>query len=393
MKVLLVNTSDKGGAATALIRIHKGLIAQGIESKLLVLHKTGHIEESYVFRSAHKSFPEKLRRFLMRSIRKLSGYKESGKFPGVEWFSSPLSNYDITTHPLYDWADIVMLNWVSGFLDEPSFFSKNTKPVVWRMPDLYCCGGGYHYEKGFPFEEYARNLKRNLIIRQAAFKDKDIHFVAISNWVADKARSSPLIGTFPISTIHNGIDTKIFKPLNKTDCRQHYGLPEDKTIVLLGAHRSSSFRKGMQLAVDALKAFSSEEILPVVFGFTDVSLPDHFREIGYVSSEHELAKLYSAADYFLMSSIEEAFGQVTIEAIACGLPVISFPNGGSLDILTDATGVIADGFETEDLTNALEKGLNTKFDREQIRDHVLKSFRIGDRASDYYELFCSCLEQ
>ena len=48
---------------------------------------------------------------------------------GLELFSFPNSNYDITTSPLYQEADIINLHWVAGFLDYESFFSKNNFDV------------------------------------------------------------------------------------------------------------------------------------------------------------------------------------------------------------------------------------------------------------------------
>ena len=58
MKVLLVNTYDRGGASNSCIRLHKGLLEQGIDSKLLLLHKTKDIEKSYLF----KNNPETINR-------------------------------------------------------------------------------------------------------------------------------------------------------------------------------------------------------------------------------------------------------------------------------------------------------------------------------------------
>jgi len=175
MKILHVNTYDKGGAATAIKRIHKELLNRGIDSKLLVLHKATNFPETYSFWDGIPKQVPKEQNLFIRVAKKIWGKvynkwylllnkkkiseqiikkKElAAIISRVEMFSYPTSNFDITEHPLYKEADIIQLNWVSGFLDEPSFFKKNKKPVIWRMPDLYACGGGYHYEKNFLFEE------------------------------------------------------------------------------------------------------------------------------------------------------------------------------------------------------------------------------------------------
>ena len=53
MKILIVNTSDlRGGAAKAAYRLHKALIKQGIDSKMLVLEKT--IDDETVITQTNK---------------------------------------------------------------------------------------------------------------------------------------------------------------------------------------------------------------------------------------------------------------------------------------------------------------------------------------------------
>ena len=164
----------------------------------------------------------------------------------------------------------------------------------------------------------------------------------------------------------------------------------DKKIVLLGADINHSPRKGFQLAVEALDALEDENVLPVVFGKFEATLPDHFMQIGYISDENLLAELYSASDYFLMPSIEEAFGQVTIEALSCGVPVVSFPNGGSLDIIIEnKNGVLASNFTPEALCKALKIALDLDFNSEAIVEDVRARFNIQDKIESYVKLYKS----
>ena len=387
MKILHINTNDKGGAATACIRIHLELLQRGIDSKILFLHRTKtHIPETYAFK--HNK-PLLLR--LWSKLKQLATPKSAAvreKFPEIEWFSDPTSPYDITQHPLYKEADIIQLNWVSGFLDEPSFFKSNLKPIVWRMPDLYACGGGYHYKQGFPFDKLQSRLDRNVRIRSRALRGQKITFVPISKWVQQNLNESPIIKEFSNVVIRNGLDFSVFKPTPKQEARSIWKLPSDKKIVLLGADINYSPRKGFHLAVAALDALKDENVLPVVFGKFEESLPDHFMQIGYISDENLLAKLYSASDYFLMTSIEEAFGQVTIEALSCGVPVVSFPNGGSLDIINEnMNGVLASNFTPEALCKALKIALDLDFNSEAIVEDVRARFNIQDKIESYIRLY------
>ncbi|MEM7187461.1 MAG: glycosyltransferase [Bacteroidota bacterium] len=389
MKILHINTIDKGGAATAIIRIHLALLERGIDSKVLVLKQTkSGIPHVYRFQSTPSVWKRIVRKF-KRLVRK-DAARLRAQYPEVEWFSLPTSPYDITEHPLCREADIIQLNWVSGFLDEPSFFRKNKKPVIWRMPDLYACGGGYHYEKGFPFQKLKNILDRGSSIRSKALRGSDITFVPISNWVNEKAGESSVIGSFPRQVIDNGLDFSIFQPMDKLEARARFDLPTDKKIILVGSDISMSERKGLRLTFEAWTQLDAARYQLVLFGAYEGTLPDGAIHTGHISDERSLATLYNAADVFCMSSIEEAFGQVTIEALACGVPVASFPNGGSLDIIRPGVnGVLARSFSSESLAAALTAALETEWNMEAIVDDTRDRFSIKNKIEQYLQLYGS----
>lgn len=387
---------DFGGAATACKRIHLSLLKNGVDSKMLVLHKTKNIEKCFSFFQnslpLSKRIMNKLKRWgtvdpqLNPQLNKLRSQ--------VEVFTFPDSKYDITEHALYKEADIIQLNWVSGFLDEKSFFRKNKKPVIWRMPDLYACGGGYHYEKFFPFSELSPLLEANTRKRKAALINvENLTFIPISKWVNEKAEASDVIRYFRREIIHNGVDLTIFKKIDKAFAREFLNLPVDKKIVLFGAESIHNRRKGFSLLQNAMQSLNLKDCFLCVFGHLppDTIAHDH-KDLGVIQDERLLSIVYSAADVFVNPSLEEAFGQVTIESIACGTPVVSFPTGGSKDvIIDDLNGLLASDFSDESLTQALEKALNANFDSDLIREDAAARFDIDKKALDYISIYNSVL--
>jgi len=411
MKVLHINTYDTGGAATACRRIHLGLLEQGIDSKILLLNKSKDIPQTYKFIPAKKpinvqpklSLLQRVINKLKRSIIKpppVSVPKEQ-RIPdfrtidsAAEHFTFPYSAYDITESELYKEADIIQINWASGFLNEETFFSKNTKPVVWRMPDLYACGGGYHYEIGFPFESFKNILIENTEIRKKSLSGKNIVFVPISKWLEQKANESNIIGSFPKKLIHNGVDFKVFKPHDKLFAKQVFNLPTNKTILLFGSDSLINKRKGFSILLESLKLIDLSRIQLVAFGKNPNLQNLDYISVGEIKDELLLSVLYSSADYFIMPSIEEAFGQVTIEALASGTPVISFPNGGSLDIIKQGVnGVLAKGFSVNDLQEAISEALSIQFNTNQIIEDVRNRFNIKDKVQGYIELYQMLLKK
>ena len=416
MKILHVNTYDTGGAAIAIRRIHEGLLKQGVDSKLLLLYKTQNIPQSYSFRDTlpkvelpktnlFKRIGRRTRNEIEKFIQsifykqrneRLKKQKESLKeiISKVEMFTYPYSGYDITEHPLYKEADIIQLNWVSGFLDEPSFFKKNKKPVVWRMPDLYTCGGGYHYEMNFLFEELKNEILNNCKIREEALQNASIVFVPISNWLKQKAEESSLIQKFEKHVIHNGVDLSVFKPMDKKEARVLFNLPLNKKILLFGADNLKNKRKGFDFLLRALRLISITDVVFCAFGRNDDFQDLNIINVGHISEVRLLCMLYSAADLFIMPSIEEAFGQVTIEALACGTPVVSFPSGGSLDIIKNGfNGFMAKDFTEKSLADSIRIALNFVFDKQRIRKDIEDRFNIKNKADNYIDLYKKILNQ
>src|SRR3970282_1972362 len=80
------------------------------------------------------------------------------------------------------------------------------------------------------------------------------------------------------------------------------------------------------------------------------------RAMGYIKDPRRLAMLYSSADVFVGPSLEEAFGQVFIEAAACGTPSIGYPVGGVPEAILDGvSGRIAESVGPGSLAAAIEE--------------------------------------
>lgn len=394
MTILHINTFDHGGAATAIIRIHLALLEKGVDSRILFLKSSRDIPFSDSFQRWLQGKKRSLFNRVVTRIKRHTDPVEKGKLrlkgqlSKVEVFSFPTSVYDVTEHPFYKDADIVQLNWVSGFLDEPSFFKKNKKPVVWRMADLYACGGGNHYVTGFPFAEFRDELKVNYALRKKILTGQNITMVPISNWVKDQAEKSELIREFPTHVIHNGLKRESFRVFPQQFAREVFSLPRDGKIILFGADRIQNKRKGFNLLLESLIHINLNHVNLCVFGSVKDTLPDNIINVGRIEDERLLSLLYSAADIFVMSSVEEAFGQVIIEALTCGLPVVSFPTGGSLDVIEQGVnGVVARDFTSVSLGQAVAAALSTPFNREMIATAALERFDISLKADEYICLY------
>ena len=131
---------------------------------------------------------------------------------------------------------------------------------------------------------------------------------------------------------------------------------EDK-IVLLGVASIWHDRKGLWLFNDlAYKLDDSYKI--VLIGVTDkqkARLPQNILYINRTDNLIELAEIYSAADIFLNPSIEETFGLVSLEALACGTPVISNKYSANPELIDEQCGIVVDDITTPLFIEAINR--------------------------------------
>jgi glycosyltransferase involved in cell wall biosynthesis len=190
---------------------------------------------------------------------------------------------------------------------------------------------------------------------------------ANSRWAlkhADEALDHPaqaaLLGSRPATSwIRFGLELDVFRPRDKVACRDALGLPLDRFIVMSSASSLADPRKGLSHLATAMEMLDLADALVVCPGWfrPGESAPIRdMRMMGYMREQRELAALYSAADLFVGPSLEEAFGQVFIEAAACGTPSVGYPVGGVPEAIADGvSGRLADRVNPESLADAIDE--------------------------------------
>ena len=154
-----------------------------------------------------------------------------------------------------------------------------------------------------------------------------------------------------LSVLHNGVDVDRFKPQRhvRDEKRRSLGIPDDVTVVL--TVRRLVYKNGIdtlfETAAKALKQNPYLVFLAVGTGpdreavqtrIRQLGISENFRLMGFVS-DMELPSFYNAADLFVLPSKSgEGLPLVSLEAMACGVPVIATDVGGIREILPEAYG-------------------------------------------------------
>ncbi len=207
-----------------------------------------------------------------------------------------------------------------------------------------------------------------------------------------------------IEVIPNGINLEEFDiELSKEECRDKLGLPHDKKIILFFGNIVAY--KGPHVLLEAFSRVKNEikeiklvfagrgemqkelEKLAVELGVDDVIFT------GFVDEELK-EYYYKSADIFCLPSITmaEAFGIVNLEAMACGIPVISTKLGGIPDVVSDKeTGLLVEPEDSNALADAIiyllenediarKMGINGK---RKVEEYSWK--KIAERTDEVYK--------
>ena len=212
----------------------------------------------------------------------------------------------------------------------------------------------------------------------------NVTLVTPSHWLADLTRQSYL-REYPVVVIPNGIDTEVFRPTVGNFRAEHH--LENKTIIL-GVASVWDRRKGLSDFVK-LSEMLDDTYKIVLVGLSKEQiqkLPSNIFGIERTNSTKELAELYTAADVFLNLSVEETFGLVTIEALACGTPVIVYNKTAIPETVNSSCGMVLEAGILHKLKQVLVEGQW----REKLPECCVnnaKQFEVGAQFNRYLALY------
>lgn len=422
MKVLHINTSQKGGAAWCAIKIGRALSRCDVDSRFLfaegeslpsgidgaVAKQDNLFWQKNYFLTRCKHLYNRLPWVLDADKFTIMLKRASAHLPKELYLHQPLSFYtNIVHHPLVEWADVIHLHWVTDFVDYPSFFKEVQKPIIWTLHDKYPVEGLQHYcSSFFPLPESLKSLDDlcRKIKCKGCQKSKQLHVVAISEMMKGICESSEIFKNIPCTLIHNGVDVDAFMPVDRLAARDYIGerlgiqylLSQDVNIFMFSSYNIWDNNKGLKRAIDALSQVECNNKLLIVVGnkgaFEEPSAAFPIVYTGLINDQQFLSKVYTSADYFLMTSYEETFSQAPLEAMACGVPVISTPVSGATDLITPFNGVICSGHSPKAIKIGIEEALSKEYDSEIIRNHIVEEYSIAKIAKEYLKLYEDCIK-
>jgi len=350
MKILHVCFSDKGGGAyIGAHRLHSCMRAQGVSSELLVITKRTR-DPTVIQAPLHVRMQNYVWRNLSKLILKLQqpGDRE---FRSMNIFPTSISSIINQSD-----ADIVQFHWISSNTVGLPDFARITKPIFWKMPDMWAfCGSehySYHdarYREGYAesnrppghgwldIDRYVWSKKRKY------WQNKEFSIVCPSRWLARCAGNSILFQDRPIHNIPNPINLEIYKPaVDKARVRKHLNLPLDRKLILFtSSQKIYDNRKGFHYLEECL-ARLSRYYDPATLGIVVMGIESPVASVcgvdvfytGYFMDDLDIALVYSACDVCLFPSKADSTPNTIKESMCCGTPCVAFDIEGVQEMIT-----------------------------------------------------------
>ena len=310
--------------------------------------------------------------------------------------------------------DVVHLhNLHSNYIHIPTlldFLGKNDIPTLITMHDCWFVGGHCMHYLNHNCQKWIsdctdcpavgsywrKKVEKAFAQRKALFgKMNRLAVNGVSEWTTEAARKSILKSAKHIRCIYNFVDTTVYCPQENTSAiLEKCGISADRKVIF-GVSQSWSAEKG----VDAFAMLADElaDQADVVLVGADNGVParKNLHCIGFTSSVEELVALYSAADVLVNASKAETFGLVTVEAMACGTPVVAYDNSGSSELITPETGILTEDGNKVALLNAVKKLLQQSKTvyADACRQHVCKNFEKDRQLQEYVDFYKEIIQQ
>ncbi len=407
--ILVVSTMQKnGGAARAAWRTYLGIRRSFPSAKYLTLVKED--RRADVVGRYHWSLKGLLAmRFASLDCIPMARYPNRlpVTFTPASWINPlrvPLKRFR---------AQLVHLHWLASGLLRIEDLARLKVPVVWTLHDTWAFTGGCHYTGecgGFRTEcgrcpqlgsNRDNDLSRAIWRRKHnAYSNINLVVVAPSRWLAEMAGKSSLFAGRRIEVIPYGLDTNVYRPLDKAAAKAFLGIDPAHPVLLFGAQWLTERRKGGDLLAAALAQIEFPCTL-LTFGEGQLSLSDNpnltVRALGSLHDDVSLAVMYSAADVFLCPSREDNLPNTVIESMACGTPCAAFDVTGLPDMITHRVdGWLARAFDPTDLAAGIRWLIshpNSAAMRHAVREKALAEYSLDVMSARYSALYAELLEE
>lgn len=251
-------------------------------------------------------------------------------------------------------------------------------------------------------QRYNPRHRTLIALERTIFRSRDVRRIVTQSQL-DRKLAVDYYGVdeHKVRTIYNGVDTETFHPGVRREAgevRAELGLDGSEPLLLFA---SMDFEgKGLQTIFGTLKSIRERDCRLLVLG----SGPIHrFRRLArqaglgnrviFAGRRDQVQRYYGAADLFLLPTTYEPFPNVNLEALACGLPVVTTETAGGADVIAhDRNGyLMPDSHAVSHLAEILDYHLSLPTKRRKAMSeacwNTARSMTVEENVRQTLELF------
>ena len=211
--------------------------------------------------------------------------------------------------------------------------------------------------------------------------------ICVSSKNKDESISLGLTKPEKCVVVPNAVDTSVFKTMDKRECREALNIQENSFVVAFVGWFNN--RKGVLRVSDAIKKLEDKTVKSIFIGDGEQQ-PDCDGILFKGPVAHNDIPVYlNAADIFVLPTLQEGCCNSIVEAISCGLPIVSSDKAFNWDILNDTNSIMVNPNNVDEIALAINKLKSDGELRQELAEGALKTaeaLSIAKRA-ERIELF------
>ena len=295
-------------------------------------------------------------------------------------------------------------------ISSKSFDIVQSHERTWRQ-DVYRAGDGCHREwlerraRYLPFIKrlfFRFSLFHQLVLRleKRIFENGECKkIIAISEMVKRDILKHYQLPEDRVKVVYNGVHLDRFNPSNRKsfrgELRQQLRISDEEVMILFVG--SGFERKGLEYLMKSIQYMKQKNWRLVLVGkgkwkkYLDFASKENREKITHLEPIDAIEKLYAAADFFVLPSIYEPFGNANLEALASGLPIITSRNCGVAEIITPCKEgiILEEPSDSKVLAKAIDYLMDSKT-REPMRQSarlLAEKFTQERNASEMLQIY------
>jgi putative colanic acid biosynthesis glycosyltransferase len=395
MKILLIDVNYKNSSTGKLVYDLKSLIDSSNHQAFIAYGRGKKTKDKNVFKFAY-TFETYLDALLTR-LTGLVGYFSFFSTLNLIKLIKRIKPDVIHIHELH--AYFINIPMIVGFI-------KSLKiKVIWTLHSDFMftgkCGNSLSCDKwkieckkcplkkDYPkslFFDFSNFMFKHKKILLSGFENLTI--VTPSDWLKNRVSFS-FLKSYKIVKISNGIDTdNIFNfNLYKEQSNGFKDIPFSNFILAVAPNIMSK-SKGGNYVIEIAKSLSEFNFIMVGFDRIPLNLPKNIYPLKRTENQKILARLYSMASLFLITSQMETFSLTCAESLCCGTSIVGFDVGAIKETIQDSTyGNLVSYGNYKMLVEIIKNFNNNLSNKSEISNFGRKKFNLKDTLSQYLKLY------